>query len=32
MRLAVHFGPVYQGRDRIRGELTFFGAHTTMTA
>jgi class 3 adenylate cyclase len=32
MRLAVHFGPVYDGRDPIRDELTFFGAHTTMTA
>jgi len=32
MRLAVHFGPVYDGRDPIRDEVTFFGAHTTMTA
>jgi hypothetical protein len=32
MRLAVHFGPVYHGRDRIRDELAFFGAHTAMTA
>jgi hypothetical protein len=32
MRLAVHFGPVYHGRDPIRDGLTFFGAHTTMTA
>jgi class 3 adenylate cyclase len=32
LRLAAHFGPVYGGHDPIRGEPTFFGAHTTLAA
>lgn len=32
LRLAAHFGPVYNGHDPIRDEPTFFGAHTTIAA
>jgi class 3 adenylate cyclase/tetratricopeptide (TPR) repeat protein len=32
LRLAGHFGPVYDGHDPIRNEPTFFGAHTTLVA
>ncbi len=32
LRLAAHFGPVYDGHDPIRDEPTFFGAHTTIAA
>ena len=32
LRLSAHFGPVYNGRDPIRGEPTFFGAPTTLAA
>lgn len=32
LRLAAHFGPVYDGHDPICDEPTFFGAHTTIAA
>jgi class 3 adenylate cyclase len=32
LRLAVHFGPVYEGRDPIRDEPMFYGAPTTLVA
>jgi tetratricopeptide (TPR) repeat protein len=32
LRLSAHFGPVYDGRDPIRDEPAFFGAHTTFVA
>jgi len=32
LRLAAHFGPVYDGHDPIRDEPTFFGTHTTIAA
>jgi class 3 adenylate cyclase len=32
LRLAAHFGPVYDGQDPIRDEQTFFGGHATLAA
>ena len=32
LRLAAHFGPVYDGHDPICDAPTFFGAHTTIAA
>jgi class 3 adenylate cyclase len=32
LRLAAHFGPVYDGHDPIREERMFFGAHTVLAA
>ena len=32
LRLAAHFGPVYDGQDPIRKEQTFFGGHATLAA
>ncbi len=32
LRLSAHYGPVYEGHDPIRDELTFFGANTTLAA
>jgi hypothetical protein len=32
LRLAAHFGPVYEGHDPVRDEPLFFGAHATFTA
>ena len=32
MRIGGHVGPVFQGWDRVRKELTFFGANVTRAA
>jgi class 3 adenylate cyclase/tetratricopeptide (TPR) repeat protein len=32
LRLALHYGPIFRGRDGLTGCETFFGAHVTRTA